>query len=117
MKTNEHEVVFAIVNAGFAEDVMEVARQQGVRGGTILNARGVLKEEAAARAPSICLDSLGQSSGVGSQGGLQPPEPGVLAPQMPRNGPDSLRELGSIFPREAFRQQCRPPPDPPLPRP
>ena len=48
MKTNDHEVVFAIVNAGFAEDVMEVARQQGVRGGTILNARGVLKEEAAA---------------------------------------------------------------------
>ncbi len=48
MKTNEHEVVFAIVNAGFAEDVMDVAREQGVRGGTILNARGVLKEEAAA---------------------------------------------------------------------
>ena len=48
MKTNDHEVVFAIVNAGFAEDVMEVAREQGVRGGTILNARGVLKEEAAA---------------------------------------------------------------------
>ena len=48
MKTNDHEVVFAIVNAGYAEDVMEVARQQGVRGGTILNARGVLKEEAAA---------------------------------------------------------------------
>ena len=48
MKTNDHEVVFAIVNAGFAEDVMEVARQQGVRGGTILNARGVVNEESAA---------------------------------------------------------------------
>lgn len=48
MKTNDHEVVFAIVNAGFAEDVMDVAREQGARGGTILNARGVLKEEAAA---------------------------------------------------------------------
>ena len=48
MKTNDHEVIFAIVNAGFAEDVMEVARQQGVRGGTILNARGVVNEEAAA---------------------------------------------------------------------
>ena len=48
MKTNDHEVIFAIVNAGFADDVMEVAREQGVRGGTILNARGVLKEEAAA---------------------------------------------------------------------
>ena len=33
MKTSEHEVVFAIVNSGFAEDVMEVAREQGVRGG------------------------------------------------------------------------------------
>ena len=48
MKTSEHEVIFAIVNAGFAEDVMEVARKQGARGGTILNARGVVREEAAA---------------------------------------------------------------------
>ena len=48
MKTNDHEVVFAIVNSGFAEDVREVAREQGVRGGTILNARGVVREEAAA---------------------------------------------------------------------
>ena len=48
MKTDNHEVVFAIVNAGYAEDVMDIAREQGVRGGTILNARGVLKEEAAA---------------------------------------------------------------------
>ena len=48
MKTSEHEVVFAIVNSGFAEDVMEVAREQGVRGGTIINARGVVNENAAA---------------------------------------------------------------------
>ena len=48
MKTNKHEVIFAIVNAGFAEEVMDVARQQGVRGGTILNAHGVTTEEAAA---------------------------------------------------------------------
>ena len=48
MKTSEHEVIFAIVNSGFAEDVMEVAREKGVRGGTILNARGVVKEDAAA---------------------------------------------------------------------
>ena len=48
MKTENHEVVFAIVNAGFAEDVMDVAREQGVRGGTILNARGVVNEDAAA---------------------------------------------------------------------
>ena len=43
MKTENHEVIFAIVNAGFAEDVMDVAREQGVRGGTILNARGVVR--------------------------------------------------------------------------
>lgn len=48
MKTNDHEVIFAIVNSGFAEDVMDIAREQGVQGGTILNARGVVKEEAAA---------------------------------------------------------------------
>ena len=48
MKTDNHEVIFAIVNAGFAEDVMDVAREQGVRGGTILNARGVVNEDAAA---------------------------------------------------------------------
>ncbi len=48
MITNDHEVIFAIVNSGFAEDVMDVAREQGVRGGTILNARGVVREEAAA---------------------------------------------------------------------
>ena len=48
MTTNNHEVIFAIVNSGFAEDVMDVAREQGVRGGTILNARGVAKEDAAA---------------------------------------------------------------------
>ena len=48
MTTNNHEVIFAIVNSGFAEDVMDVARREGVRGGTILNARGVAREEAAA---------------------------------------------------------------------
>ena len=48
MKTNNHEVIFAIVNSGFAEDVMDVAREQGARGGTILNGRGVAREEAAA---------------------------------------------------------------------
>ncbi|MBO7184991.1 MAG: hypothetical protein J6V34_04235, partial [Oscillospiraceae bacterium] len=48
MKTSEHEVIFAIVNSGYAEDVMEVAREKGVRGGTIINARGVVKEDAAA---------------------------------------------------------------------
>lgn len=48
MTTNNHEVIFAIVNAGFAEDVMDVARENGARGGTILNARGLAREDAAA---------------------------------------------------------------------
>ncbi|MBR5288847.1 MAG: P-II family nitrogen regulator [Clostridia bacterium] len=48
MKTNNHEVIFAIVNAGFAEDVMSVAREHGARGGTILNGRGVAREESLA---------------------------------------------------------------------
>jgi len=48
MTTNNHEVIFAIVNAGFAEDAMDVAREQGARGGTILNARGVARADEAA---------------------------------------------------------------------
>ena len=47
MKTDNHEVIFAIVNSGFAEEAMEVAREQGARGGTILNARGVAREKEA----------------------------------------------------------------------
>ncbi len=48
MKNNDYEVIFAIVNDGFADDVMTVAREQGARGGTIISARGVTKEDAAA---------------------------------------------------------------------
>lgn len=48
MTTNHHEVIFAIVNAGFAEEAMAVARENGARGGTILNARGVAREKDAA---------------------------------------------------------------------
>ncbi len=47
MKTENYEVIFVIVNSGFAEEAMDVAREQGVRGGTILNARGVAREEEA----------------------------------------------------------------------
>ena len=48
MTTNNHEVIFVIVNAGFAEEAMDVARAEGVRGGTILGARGVAREQEAA---------------------------------------------------------------------
>jgi len=34
------KALFMVVNAGFAEDVIEVAREVGVKGATILNARG-----------------------------------------------------------------------------
>ena len=47
MKTDNHEVIFAIVNSGYAEEAMEIAREQGVRGGTILNARGAAREKEA----------------------------------------------------------------------
>ncbi len=47
MKNTDYEVIFAIVNDGFAEDVMDIAREHGATGGTILNARGVAREEAA----------------------------------------------------------------------
>lgn len=47
MKTENHEVIFVIVNSGYAEEAMVVAREQGVRGGTILNARGVAREKEA----------------------------------------------------------------------
>ena len=39
MKT-EHELIMAIVNAGFSGDIMEAARSAGAYGGTIMHARG-----------------------------------------------------------------------------
>ena len=48
MKTDNHEVIFAIVNSGFAEEAMAIARENGARVGTILNARGVAREHEAA---------------------------------------------------------------------
>ena len=48
MKTENHEVILAIVNAGYAEEAMDIARENGARGGTILTARGVAREKEAA---------------------------------------------------------------------
>lgn len=48
MTTNNHEVIFAIVNADYAEDAMALARKHGVRGGTIISGRGVAREDEAA---------------------------------------------------------------------
>lgn len=44
MAKQEYEVIFAIVNADYAEDAMRVAREQGARGGTIISGRGVARE-------------------------------------------------------------------------
>lgn len=48
MNKNDYEVILAIVDSGYADDVMDVAREQGAGGGTIIDARGVAREDAAA---------------------------------------------------------------------
>ncbi len=48
MTTDNHEVIFAIVNSGYAEDAMAVAREHGARGGTIIGGRGVARDDEAA---------------------------------------------------------------------
>lgn len=45
MNNYEYEVIFCIVNAGYSEDVMEVARGLGCRGGTVIKARGTANPE------------------------------------------------------------------------
>ena len=46
IKTKEdYEVIFAIVNNGFADLVMDAAKGAGARGGTVLNARGTGNKE------------------------------------------------------------------------
>ena len=46
MSAYKHEVIFCIVNAGFAEEVMDAARKFGARGGTVIRARGTANAEA-----------------------------------------------------------------------
>lgn len=41
-----HEVILCIVNAGFADAVMESAKKAGATGGTIVHARGTANPEA-----------------------------------------------------------------------
>ena len=43
-----HEVIFCIVNSGYSDDVMNVAKKFGARGGTVINARGTANKEAEA---------------------------------------------------------------------
>ncbi|MBO7429528.1 MAG: P-II family nitrogen regulator [Spirochaetia bacterium] len=44
-RKTSHEMIFVIVNSGFADDVMAAARKAGAHGGTVLNARGTGKQE------------------------------------------------------------------------
>ena len=46
MNKKKYEMIFCIVNAGFALTVMEAARKAGAKGGTILRARGTANPEA-----------------------------------------------------------------------
>ncbi len=41
-----HEMVVCIVNDGFSESVMTVAKKVGARGGTVINAKGTASMEA-----------------------------------------------------------------------
>lgn len=46
MNSKKYEMIFCIVNAGFAVEAMEVAKKAGAKGGTILRARGTANPEA-----------------------------------------------------------------------
>jgi hypothetical protein len=39
-----HDLIFAVVNQGYSDDLMKAAREAGASGGTILNARGLAHE-------------------------------------------------------------------------
>ena len=42
----EYEMLCFIVNAGYSEEVMEVAKANGAYGGSVINARGTAKADA-----------------------------------------------------------------------
>lgn len=44
--SKKYEMIYCIVNAGFAEDVMDAARECGASGGTVISARGTANQEA-----------------------------------------------------------------------
>ena len=43
---SDYEVVFCVVNAGYSELVMDAAKEEGARGGTVIHARGTANKEA-----------------------------------------------------------------------
>lgn len=46
MKSIVNEMIVCIVNAGFSSEVMSVARKLGVKGGTMIHARGTANKQA-----------------------------------------------------------------------
>ena len=46
MMSGEYELILCIVNAGFADTVMDAAHEYGARGGTVIQARGTANKEA-----------------------------------------------------------------------
>ena len=46
MNGNDYEIIYAIVNHGYSDLVMNAAKEAGARGGTILSARGTGSKEA-----------------------------------------------------------------------
>ncbi|MBR4496378.1 MAG: P-II family nitrogen regulator [Acholeplasmatales bacterium] len=46
MAASQHDLIVAIVNQGYGDQVMEVATKNGVKGGTIINARGTSRPDA-----------------------------------------------------------------------
>lgn len=46
MNGYKYEVIMCIVNSGFADSVMDAARELGARGGTVIRARGTANAEA-----------------------------------------------------------------------
>ena len=45
MSEKKYEAIIVFVNAGFSDVVMDAAREQGARGGTIIHARGTGNHE------------------------------------------------------------------------
>lgn len=41
-----YEMILCVVNAGFSELVMDAAKEEGARGGTVIHARGTANKEA-----------------------------------------------------------------------
>lgn len=44
----DYELIICIINTGFSDTVMQAAKEQGARGGTVLHARGTANKEAEA---------------------------------------------------------------------